>query len=67
MYLFPEPCSTYFLAGWLPIMLDSLAKRRAKADLHICKLGWAPSHVKGVQEQKAAASGVEKFYFMQFL
>lgn len=48
-------------------MLDSLAKRRAKADLHICKLGWAPSHVKGAQEQKAAASGVEKFYFMQFL
>lgn len=34
-YLFPELCSTYLLAGWLAVMLDSLAKRRAKADLHI--------------------------------
>lgn len=35
MCLFPELSSTYFLAGWLAIMLDSLAKRHAKDDLHI--------------------------------
>lgn len=35
MCFFPELSSTYFLAGWLAIMLDSLAKRHAKDDLHI--------------------------------
>lgn len=57
MYLFPELCSTYFLAG-----CD--ATRHAKDDLHIWKLGWAQSHVKGVYEWEAGALEIEKFYFI---
>lgn len=50
IYLFLELHSTYFLAGWLAVML-----RHAKDDLHIWKLGWALSHVKGVYKQGVGA------------